>query len=61
MSTQAREPKPSPANDWPRDFDVRERYAEQQELLGEARAPARPGRPAAPAESPSPGFPTNAG
>jgi len=55
MSTQAREPKPSPANDWPRDFEVRERYAEQQELLGEARAPA------APAESPSPGFPTNAG
>lgn len=42
MSTQAPERKPSPANDWPRDFDVRERYAEQQELLGEARAPAAP-------------------
>ncbi|SFD11850.1 hypothetical protein SAMN05216577_11730 [Pseudomonas citronellolis] len=42
MSTRAPGRKPSPANDWPRDFDVRERYAEQQELLGEARAPAAP-------------------
>lgn len=27
--------QPADPRDWPRDFDVRARYAEQQELLGE--------------------------
>ena len=27
--------QPADQRDWPRDFDVRARYAEQQELLGE--------------------------
>jgi hypothetical protein len=34
--------RPSDSRDWPRDFDIRARYAEQQDLLGEAA-----GRPAA--------------
>lgn len=30
--------QPADPRDWPRDFDVRARYAEQQELLGERTA-----------------------
>ncbi|MED5606312.1 MULTISPECIES: hypothetical protein [Pseudomonas] len=48
MSATQPQPNPRPAEprDWPRDFDVRERYAEQQELLGAPLAPLRPNVPA---------------